>query len=73
MLTTQAAEWFRAHIGNLAAVAGQIGKNPGKMVIALFPGPIVLAVLLAAWREWAEYLDAKPDCGETSIGKENTS
>ena len=45
VLTAQAAEWFKARIGDLAAVAGQIGKNLGKMVIAL-------VALFFVYRDW---------------------
>ena len=45
VLTAQAAEWFKARIGDLAALAGQIGKNLGKMIIAL-------VALFFVYRDW---------------------
>ena len=45
VLMAQAAEWLKARIGDLAAVAGQIGKNLGKMVIALI-------ALFFVYRDW---------------------
>lgn len=35
MMSAGAAEWFKSHSDDLAALAGQIGKNLGKMMIAL--------------------------------------
>lgn len=45
VLTAQAAEWFKARIGDIAGVAGQIGKNLGKMFIALI-------ALFFVYRDW---------------------
>jgi predicted PurR-regulated permease PerM len=51
VLTAQAAEWFKARIGDIASVAGQIGKNLGKMFIALI-------TLFFVYRDW-EHLSAQ--------------
>jgi predicted PurR-regulated permease PerM len=45
VLTAQATEWFKARIGDIANVAGQIGKNLGKMFIALI-------ALFFVYRDW---------------------
>ena len=45
VITAEAAEWLKARIGDLAALAGQIGKNLGKMVIALI-------ALFFVYRDW---------------------
>lgn len=45
VITAEAAEWLKAGLGDLAAVAGQIGKNLGKMVIALI-------ALFFVYRDW---------------------
>lgn len=45
VLTAQATEWFKARIGDIATMAGQIGKNLGKMFIALI-------ALFFVYRDW---------------------
>lgn len=45
VLTARATEWFKARIGDIATVAGQIGKNLGKMFIALI-------ALFFVYRDW---------------------
>ena len=45
VLTAQATEWFKARIGDIVTVAGQIGKNLGKMFIALI-------ALFFVYRDW---------------------
>lgn len=48
VLTAQAAEWLRGRIGDIAALAGHVGKNLGKMLIAL-------VALFFAYRDWERW------------------
>lgn len=50
----------------LLVLLGVLGGVLAFGLIGLFLGPIVLAVLLAVWREWAEQLEAKPGSSETT-------
>jgi predicted PurR-regulated permease PerM len=47
-----------AHIPFLLVLFGVLGGLAAFGLIGLFVGPVILAILLALWREWAETADA---------------